>query len=75
MLKTRIYPVIAYPLALTSFTAMQCKRISVILEDTILLTLRISQKMKKAVVMHHWNLGTLAFLVSGTCRTRKASST
>ena len=56
-LKTRIYPIIAYPLALTSFTSTQCKRISIILEDAILSTLRISRKMKKAVVYAPLELG------------------
>ena len=48
---------IAYPLALTSFTATQCKRISVILEAAILPTLRISRNMKKAVVCAPLELG------------------
>ena len=48
---------IAYPLALTSFTATQCKRISVILEDAILPTLRISRKMKKVIVHAPLELG------------------
>ena len=48
---------IAYPLALISFTAAQCKRISVILEDAILPTLRFSRKTKKAVVYAPLELG------------------
>ena len=57
VLKSRIYPVIAYPLALISFTAEQYKRTSVILEYAILPTLCISRKMKKAVVYAPLELG------------------
>lgn len=50
-----------YPLALTTFTAKQCYKLSVILDNAMLPKLGINRKMKRTVVYSPLNLGGIRY--------------
>ena len=61
LLKTRVLPKLAYPLALTSFTTKQCLKLSVILDNVMLPKLGINRKMKRTVVYAPRCLGGIGY--------------
>ena len=61
LLQTRVLAAISYPMTLTSFTAKQCCRLSIILDNAVLPKLGINRKMKRTVVYAPRCLGGIRY--------------
>ena len=55
MMNSRIIKMVAYPMAVTSFTEEQCKSLNTIIDEVMLPKYKINRHMAKAVVYspHH----------------------